>query len=126
MFPILPFIWLEAGFVDCVSDVNTLDEVLTFKLCSKAQLLQGNRLLLIVSNQAGDLLVFLDHLHAIDGATKKKPRKLLRYDKIGRNISVFDESRRMLMIVSSDKVSYIIFSGWRITVSFRTAFIACS
>ena len=78
-------------------------------MCSRAQLLQGNKLLLIVSNQAGDLLVFLDHLHAIDGSIRNDRCKYLHHDKIGRNLLVFDESRKMLMIVSSDKVGCLIF-----------------
>ena len=69
--------------------------------------------------------MFLDHLHAIDGAIKKNQNKHILHNKIGRNLVVFDELRRMLMIVSSDKVSYFFFFKLGSNNQFRTAFIAC-
>ncbi|KIM57715.1 hypothetical protein SCLCIDRAFT_1219233 [Scleroderma citrinum Foug A] len=76
----------------------------------RAQLLQGEKLLLVASNQAGDLFVFLDRLPAIDRTIKRHQYKQLRRDKIGCNFHlVFDESQKMLVIVSADKLLLYIF-----------------
>ncbi|KAL4072312.1 hypothetical protein J3A83DRAFT_4188311 [Scleroderma citrinum] len=76
----------------------------------RAQLLQGEKLLLVVMNPSGDLFVILDRLPAIDGAIKRSLYKQLRRDKIGREfILVFDELRKMLVVVSSDKLVLNVF-----------------
>lgn len=79
-------------------------------------MLLGEKLLLVASDQAGDLFVFLDRLSAIDRTIKRHQCKQLRRDKIGRNFHlVFDESQKMLVIVSADKVSNPISSKQYIT-----------
>ena len=60
--------------------------------------------------------MFLDRLHAIDGAIKGDHCKRLHCEKIGHNILVFDETRKMLVIVSSDKASNPIPSGLKLTI----------
>ncbi|KAL4067468.1 hypothetical protein V8B97DRAFT_2061708 [Scleroderma yunnanense] len=76
----------------------------------RAQLLQEEKLLLVVMNPSGDLFVVLDRLPAIDSAIKRNHYKQLRRDKIGREfILVFDELRKMLVVVSSDKLVLNVF-----------------
>ncbi|KAI6035786.1 hypothetical protein EDC04DRAFT_2604872 [Pisolithus marmoratus] len=71
----------------------------------RAQLLEGQRLLLIVADRFGDISVYLETLAAMYGAIQQKRCKLLKRERIGRDIHLaFDESKRMLGIVSSDKL----------------------
>lgn len=60
--------------------------------------------------------MFLERLHAIDGAIKRGQCKHLYREKMGDNVLLaFDESRKMLVIVSSDKASNPISSGLKLT-----------
>ncbi|KAI6101021.1 hypothetical protein EDD16DRAFT_1844403 [Pisolithus croceorrhizus] len=76
----------------------------------RAQLLQGEKLLLIVTDRIGNLTVYLDHLTAIEAAITRGRGKTLNREKIGQDfVLAFDESKRMLSIVSSDKLLLHIF-----------------
>ncbi|KAI6020260.1 hypothetical protein BKA83DRAFT_674992 [Pisolithus microcarpus] len=76
----------------------------------RAQLLHGEKLLLIVTDRIGNLTVYLDHLTAIEAAITRGRGKILNREKIGQDfVLAFDESKRMLSIVSSEKLSLHIF-----------------
>ncbi|KAI6101022.1 hypothetical protein EDD16DRAFT_1716799 [Pisolithus croceorrhizus] len=76
----------------------------------RAQLLEGEKLLLVVSDRIGNLIVYLDHLTAINAAIARGRGKSLNREKIGQDfVLAFDESKRMLGIVSSDKLLLHIF-----------------
>ncbi|KAG6331499.1 hypothetical protein ID866_7590 [Astraeus odoratus] len=76
----------------------------------RAQLIQGEKLLLIVADRPGNLTVYLEHLTAIDPAITRGRGKALNREKIGQEfVLAFDESKRMLSIVSSDKMQLHIF-----------------
>ncbi|KAI6035781.1 hypothetical protein EDC04DRAFT_2571420 [Pisolithus marmoratus] len=76
----------------------------------RAQLLEGEKLLLIVMDRTGNLTVYHDHLTAIDSAVTRGRGKALNREKIGQDfVLAFDESKRMLSIVSSDKLLLHIF-----------------
>ncbi|KAI5998966.1 hypothetical protein F5J12DRAFT_928807 [Pisolithus orientalis] len=71
----------------------------------RAQFLEGERLLLVVADRVGSIFVYLETLAAVFGVIQRKGRKLLlKREKIGQDVHLaFDESRRMLGVVSSDK-----------------------
>jgi hypothetical protein len=70
-----------------------------------AQLLQTDRLLLIVVDRAGNLLIFLEPFSAMDGAVKRDRPKTLHRDKIGHDfLLAFDESKRMLAVCAATTV----------------------
>ncbi|KAI5994325.1 hypothetical protein EDD15DRAFT_788468 [Pisolithus albus] len=74
----------------------------------RAQLLEGERLLLIVADRVGDISVYLETLTAMQGAIQRERYKHLKREKIGQDFHVaFDESKRMLGVVSSDKLLHI-------------------
>ncbi|KAI6095859.1 hypothetical protein F5141DRAFT_1012708, partial [Pisolithus sp. B1] len=76
----------------------------------RAQMLQGEKLLLIVIDRIGNLMVYLEHLTTIDAAIARGRGKKLNREKIGQDfVLAFDESKRMLSIVSSDKLLLHIF-----------------
>ncbi|KAI6032571.1 hypothetical protein F5J12DRAFT_779054 [Pisolithus orientalis] len=76
----------------------------------RAQLLEGEKLLLIVSDRVGNVMVYLDHLTVIDAAIGRGRGKSLNREKIGQDfVLAFDESKRMLSVVSSDKLLLHIF-----------------
>ncbi|KIO11023.1 hypothetical protein M404DRAFT_20554 [Pisolithus tinctorius Marx 270] len=76
----------------------------------RAQLLEGEKLLLIVLDRVGNLMVYLDRLTAIDAIISQGRGKSLNREKIGQDfVLAFDESKRMLSIVSSDKLLLHIF-----------------
>ena len=71
----------------------------------RAQLLQNDKLLLIVIDRAGNLLIFLESFAAMDHAVKRERPKTLHRDKIGHDfLLAFDESKRMLAVCASTKV----------------------
>ena len=71
----------------------------------RAQLLPAEKILLIVADRTGNLSVYLESLTAIDNAISKQRGKSLNREKIGQDfVLAFDESKRMLSVVSSDKV----------------------
>ncbi|KAF8428955.1 hypothetical protein L210DRAFT_3508644 [Boletus edulis BED1] len=76
----------------------------------RAQLLEGKRLLLVTSNHARHLSVYLDRLEGIDDAIARSRGKLLDHEKIGHNfLLAYDESKKTLAVVSSDKLLLHIF-----------------
>ncbi|KIJ13989.1 hypothetical protein PAXINDRAFT_100354 [Paxillus involutus ATCC 200175] len=87
----------------------------TFKLPQghsvvRAQLLEGEKLLLIVADRNGNLTVYLEGLAEVDGAIGRGRGKALNREKIGQDfLLAYDESKRMLGVVSSDRLLLHIF-----------------
>ncbi|KAG6369029.1 hypothetical protein JVT61DRAFT_1964, partial [Boletus reticuloceps] len=76
----------------------------------RAQLLEGERLLLVVADRVGNLSVYLDRLEGIDGAIARSHGKALNREKIGHDfLLAYDESKKTLAVVSSDKLLLHIF-----------------
>lgn len=68
-------------------------------------MLRNDRLLLIVVDRPGNLLIFLEPFAAIDCAVKRERPRTLHRDKIGHDfLLAFDESKRMLAVCASTKV----------------------
>ncbi|KAF9231528.1 hypothetical protein BU15DRAFT_34482, partial [Melanogaster broomeanus] len=77
---------------------------------SHAQLLEGEKLLMVVVDRGGNLLLFLEHLTGIENAIGRERGKLLHRDKIGEKfLLAFDESKLMLSVVSCEKVQLHMF-----------------
>ncbi|KAL4067444.1 hypothetical protein V8B97DRAFT_1873723 [Scleroderma yunnanense] len=75
-----------------------------------AQLLPAEKILLILADRLKNLNVYLESLTSIDGAIRRSCGKVLNREKIGQEfVLAFDESRRMLSVVSSDKLLLHIF-----------------
>ncbi|KAG1889124.1 hypothetical protein F4604DRAFT_1673832 [Suillus subluteus] len=72
---------------------------------ARAQLLSGDKILLATTDRHGNLMVFLESLHAIEGALTQGRGKKLNRDKIGEFILAFDESKRLLSVVAREKAS---------------------
>ncbi|OAX35069.1 hypothetical protein K503DRAFT_868508 [Rhizopogon vinicolor AM-OR11-026] len=71
----------------------------------RAQLLAGEKILLVTTNRVGDLTVYLERLTAIEGAlTHSGHGKKLNREKIGDFVLAFEESKRMLSIVVTEKL----------------------
>ena len=69
------------------------------------QLLENDKLLLIVDDHSGGMLVYLDSQQSINTAVSRPPRKNLHRSKIGEVcIFTFDESRRTLTVCETTKV----------------------
>ncbi|KAI9455502.1 hypothetical protein HD554DRAFT_2207426 [Boletus coccyginus] len=76
----------------------------------RAQLLEGERLLLVIADRARNLSVYLDRLEAMDGAISRSRGKFLNREKIGDEfLLAYDESKQMLAVVSSFKLLLHIF-----------------
>lgn len=75
-------------------------------MSSHSQLLEKDKILLIVDDRRGDLAIYLESLAVIHGAVERhRPRKTLKRDKIGTDfLLAFDESKRMLSVCASTKV----------------------
>lgn len=70
------------------------------------QLLENDKLLLIVDDRSGGILVYLDSQQSINTAVHRPPRKSLHRSKIGETcIFTFDEARRTLAICEAMKVA---------------------
>ncbi|KAG1886619.1 hypothetical protein F4604DRAFT_1278700 [Suillus subluteus] len=76
---------------------------------ARAQLLSGDKILLATTDRHGNLMVFLESLHAIEGALTQGRGKKLNRDKIGEFILAFDESKRLLSVVAREKLLLHIF-----------------
>ncbi|KAG2136636.1 hypothetical protein DEU56DRAFT_857679 [Suillus clintonianus] len=82
----------------------------SFKLCMghsvvRAQLLPGEKIFLATTDRSGNLTVYLEHLTAIEGALAHGGRgKKLNRDKIGEFVLAFDESKRVLSVVATEKL----------------------
>jgi len=69
------------------------------------QLLENDKLLLIVDDHSGGMLVYLDSQQSINTAVSRPPRKNLHRSKIGEVcIFTFDESRQTLAVCETTKV----------------------
>ena len=69
------------------------------------QLLEKDKLLLIVDDHSSGILVYLDSQKSIGAAVQQQPRKSLHRSKIGEAcIFTFDEVRRTLAICETTKV----------------------
>ena len=78
----------------------------------RAQLLPSDKLLLIVADCLGNLVVYFESLTDIDGAVARGRGKQFNREKIGQDFALaFDESKRMLSIVSSEKVRIFFYHG---------------
>ncbi|KIJ06916.1 hypothetical protein PAXINDRAFT_19882 [Paxillus involutus ATCC 200175] len=76
----------------------------------RAQLLEGEKLLLVVADRNGNLTVYLEGLAGVDGAIQRGRGKALNREKIGQDfLLAYDESKRMLGVVSSDRLLLHIF-----------------
>ena len=63
-----------------------------------------------MADRAGNLSVYLDRLAGMDGATAHGRGKPLNRAKIGQEfLLAYDESKKMLAVVSSDKVCSLTF-----------------
>lgn len=61
--------------------------------------------MLVVADRAGNLNVYLDRLEGMDGAIERGRGKPLNREKIGQEfILAYDELKKMLAVVSLDKV----------------------
>jgi len=61
--------------------------------------------LFATTDRFGNLTVYLEHLTAIEGALAHGGRgKKLNRDKIGEFVLAFDESKRVLSVVATEKV----------------------
>ncbi|KAG2340343.1 hypothetical protein BDR05DRAFT_889963 [Suillus weaverae] len=75
-----------------------------------AQLLPGEKIFLATTDQFGNLTVYLEYLTAIEGALVHGGRgKKLNSDKIGKFVLAFDESKRVLSVVATEKLLVHIF-----------------
>lgn len=102
-FSLLP---VESRSKDCVCWHETSQgKLLIVRFTRHAQLLENDRLLLIVQDNQGNLFVFLEALAGIDFAiAHNKHKKQLHREKIGQDfILTFDESKKMLALCSSTK-----------------------
>jgi hypothetical protein len=69
------------------------------------QLLENEKILLIVDDHSGGILVYLDSQQNIHTAVQHPPRKSLHRSKIGDDcIFAFDEARRTLAVCETGKV----------------------
>ncbi|KIK81380.1 hypothetical protein PAXRUDRAFT_156232 [Paxillus rubicundulus Ve08.2h10] len=69
---------------------------------SRAQLLEGENILLAVTDRQGDLYVYYESLTTIDAALSRGSGKQMHRAKIGPNfLLAFDESKRMLCVVAT-------------------------
>ena len=75
-------------------------------ICSRhLQLLENDKLLLIVDDHGGNILVYLDSQQGMNAAVQRPPRKHLHRSKIGDTcIFTFDEVRRTLAVCETTKV----------------------
>ena len=78
----------------------------TYLTCSRyLQLLENDKILLIVDDHSGGILVYLDSQQSINTAVQRSPRKNLHRSKIGEAcIFAFDEARRTLGVCEITKV----------------------
>ncbi|KAG2136644.1 hypothetical protein DEU56DRAFT_356200 [Suillus clintonianus] len=71
---------------------------------ARAQLLSGDKILLVTADRSGHLMVYLESLTTIEGALNRGRGKRLNRDKIGDFILAFDESKRVLSVVAREKL----------------------
>jgi hypothetical protein len=72
------------------------------------QILENERLLLILANQE-NVYIYLDRFPAMGTAVRGRPIKLLKREKLGRDVLfTFDETKRVLVVCASVKVYHIV------------------
>ncbi|KAG9308631.1 hypothetical protein JVU11DRAFT_11582 [Chiua virens] len=77
---------------------------------SHAQLLEGDRVLLVLIDQNANLLLHLNHLNSIENSIGREHGKMLHRDKIGEKfLLAFDESQAMLAVISCEKLQLHVF-----------------
>ncbi|KAF8549818.1 hypothetical protein OG21DRAFT_542691 [Imleria badia] len=77
---------------------------------SHSQLLEGDRLFLVLIDRNSNLHLHLDHLNNIENSVGRERGKLLNRDKIGDEfLLAFDESQAMLALISSEKLQLHVF-----------------
>lgn len=74
--------------------------------CSHAQLLEHEKLLLVIDDQKGDIMIYLEPLEGIAGALEQRAfKKKVNRGKIGHTLLVaYDETKRTLALCGSNKV----------------------
>ena len=88
---------------------SKLDRGTPFISRRRAQLLEGARLLLVISDRTGNLNIYLESLAGMDAAVSRGRGKPLNRDKIGQEfLLAYDESKKMLAVVSSDRVRVVL------------------
>ncbi|KAF9220065.1 hypothetical protein BS17DRAFT_739840 [Gyrodon lividus] len=79
-------------------------------IISRAQLLEGEKILLAVTDRHGNLCIYYESLTSIDGAISRGTGKQMHGSKIGQNfLLAFDESKRMLCVVATSNLQLHIF-----------------
>ncbi|KAF8124364.1 hypothetical protein EV363DRAFT_1227517 [Boletus edulis] len=77
---------------------------------SHSQLLEGDKLFLVLIDRNANLLLHLDHLNNIENSIGRERGKMLHRDKIGDEfLLAFDESQAMLALISCDKLQLNVF-----------------
>ncbi|KAH7908406.1 hypothetical protein BJ138DRAFT_1012879 [Hygrophoropsis aurantiaca] len=75
-----------------------------------AQLLEDEKLLLVVVDSAGNLLIYLERLSAIDNAIERGQNKIFHRGEIGQSfILAYDESKCMLAVCAPTKLQLHVF-----------------
>jgi len=71
------------------------------------QLLENDKLLLIIDDHGDSILVYLNSQQSISAAVSRSPQKSLHKSKIGEAcIFTFDEVRRTLAVCEATKVEF--------------------
>ncbi|KAF8419128.1 hypothetical protein L210DRAFT_3510849 [Boletus edulis BED1] len=69
-----------------------------------AQLLESDKLLMVIADRSGNLFVYLDSLASIAGAVARGRGKPLNREKVGQDfLLAYDEAKKLLAVVSSEK-----------------------
>ncbi|KAF9239497.1 hypothetical protein BU15DRAFT_88041 [Melanogaster broomeanus] len=77
---------------------------------SHGQLLEGDKLFLVLVDRNANLLLVLDHLNNIESSIGRERGKMLHRDKIGQDfLLAFDESQSMLAVVGCEKLQLHVF-----------------
>jgi len=77
---------------------------------SHSQLLEGDRLLLVLIDRNANLHLHLDRLNNIENSIGRERGKMLHRNKIGDEfLLAFDESQAMLAVISCDKLQLNVF-----------------
>ncbi|KAF8428935.1 hypothetical protein L210DRAFT_3623712 [Boletus edulis BED1] len=75
-----------------------------------AQLLESDKLLMVIADRSGNLFVYLDSLASIAGAVARGRGKPLNREKIGQDfLLAYDEAKKLLAVVSSEKLQLHVF-----------------
>ncbi|KIJ64840.1 hypothetical protein HYDPIDRAFT_40028 [Hydnomerulius pinastri MD-312] len=96
---------------------------------ARAQLLEGEKIFLAVTDRQGNLHIYYESLTAIDGALSRGIGKPLDGGKIGQKfLLAFDESKRMLCVVATSKLQLhlLIYDDGRKTMQARGTIISLS